>query len=65
MFGSLPLSGRKTYLTGAVAFALGVLGTLAPDVLDHLHVDADPGLLIFNGLGLIFLRGALKKGTGR
>lgn len=51
------LSGYKTYVVGAVLVLVGVLGIFGVAVPGF---EGDAGLMIANGLGMIFLRSGVK-----
>lgn len=59
------LDGNKTYLTGLLMIAMGIIqamGFMPEGTLDSAGVQlGDPGMLISTGLGMIFLRSGVKK----
>lgn len=58
------IDGKKMYLTGALLILLGVAKFFWPDILVGV-IDIGPGELVLSGLGMVGLKGALKKaGTG-
>lgn len=53
--------GKKTYITGAGMVIAALLTLLAPEIASTLHIVVDdPGELLAQGLGFIFVR----KGIG-
>jgi hypothetical protein len=59
-----PLDGGKSYLLGAGMIALGVIGSIWPEVGNAAaSYGLAPGTLIVGGLGLIFVRQGVAKGA--